>query len=72
VTTTITSTPSCFQVLATTSTITSLNQVAVCGTTQPPTTLAVAATGRKKRELADFIDDNPIDDEYNLIVPSKV
>jgi hypothetical protein len=63
----ITSTPSCFQVLATTSTITALNQVAVCGTTQPPTKLA----GRKKRE-ADFIDNNPINHEYNFIVPSKV
>ncbi len=80
-TTTITSTPSCFQILASTSTTTALNQVVVCGTTQPPTTAAAAVvTGRKRREAL-LIDGRLDEEDFELemleegdgrIAPSKV
>jgi hypothetical protein len=73
-TTVVTSTPSCFQVLVTTATVTDLGMVPICGTTQPPTTSSGMIIGRKKREV-DFIDQMPIEDEFDdgdNINPSKV
>jgi len=73
-TTTETSTPSCFQVVATTSTITTLNQVPECDTTQPPTTAALlVTTGRKRKRDARLIEEGPLEGaEYeDFILPSK-
>ena len=71
----MTSTPSCFQVLVTTSATSSLSQVPQCPTTQPPTTATAVMSGKKKKRAAaaGAILDEPVELLQPLgIYPSKV